>query len=73
MSGTELLQYSKLNCAVWWTIIASCPQNFSMIVCWNIFNFTFKTSYDNYLIFKLVLGPMSGTELLQHSKLNCTV
>ena len=26
-----------------------------------------------FLIFKIVLGPMSDTELLQHSKLNCTV
>ena len=26
-----------------------------------------------FLIFKIVLGPMSGTELLQHSNLNCTV
>ena len=25
------------------------------------------------LIFKIVLGPMSDTEPLQHSKLNCTV
>ena len=37
-------------------------------------NFTFKMSFAIYfLIFKIVLGPMSGTELLQHSKLNCTV
>ena len=26
-----------------------------------------------FLIFKIVLGPMSDTELLQHSQLNCTV
>ena len=26
--------------------------------------------YIFFLIFKIVLGPMSGTELLQHSKLN---
>ena len=26
-----------------------------------------------FLILKIVLGPMSGTELLQHSNLNCTV
>ena len=25
------------------------------------------------LIFKIVLGPMFGTELLQHSTLNCTM
>ena len=38
------------------------------------FFFSFKASFDNvFLIFKIVLGPMSGTELLQHSKLNCTV
>ena len=38
------------------------------------FYFTFKTSYDIYFfIFKIVLGPMSATQLLQHSKLNCTV
>ena len=37
------------------------------------YNFTFKTSYDNFLILKKVLGPMFATELLQHSKLNCTM
>ena len=26
-----------------------------------------------FLIFEKVLGPMFDTELLQHSKLNCTV
>ena len=37
-------------------------------------NYTFKTSFDISLyILKIVLGPISGTELLQHSKLNCTV
>ena len=113
-------------------MIASGLPNFIKIVCWNLFNFTFKMSFDIYflyfqnsirahvghrafatlqielyrvveydskwstkfhkdcmleifvipllrrlliffLIFKIVLGPMSGTELLQHSKLNCTV
>ena len=28
---------------------------------------------DFFKFFEIVLGPMSGTELLQHSKLNCTV
>ena len=37
-------------------------------------NFTFKTSfYIYFLIFKIVLGSMSGTQLLVHSKLNCSV
>ena len=35
--------------------------------------FNFKTSFDIFLIVKIVLGPMSGTELLQQSKLTCTV
>ena len=39
-----------------------------------VFNLTFKTSFDYYFfIFKMVLGPVSGTYLLQHSKLNYTV
>ena len=37
------------------------------------FKFNFKTSFDIFLIVKIVLGPMSGTELLQQSKLTCTV
>ena len=38
------------------------------------FNLSFKTSFDNmFNMFKIVLGPMSDTELLQNSKLNCTV
>ena len=33
-----------------------------------LFKFHFKKSFDNlYLIFKIVLGPMSGTELFHHS------
>ena len=36
-------------------------------------NFPFKTSYDNFFFFFKVLGPMFDTELLQHSKLKCTV
>ena len=35
--------------------------------------FTFKTSYDICFYLKKVLGPMFDTELLQHSKLNCTM
>ena len=36
--------------------------------------FSFKTSFDNmFHMFKIVLWSMSDTELLQHSKLNCTV
>ena len=39
-----------------------------------IFNFSYKMSFDVYfLIKKIVLGPMSGTELLQHTTLNCTM
>ena len=39
-----------------------------------IFNLSFKTSFDNiFNIFKIVLGSMSDTKLLQQSKLNCTV
>ena len=39
-----------------------------------IFNLSFKTSFDTiFNIFKIVLGSMSDTELLQHSKLNCNV
>ena len=74
MSDTELLQYSKLNCTVQQTMIASGLLNFIGVVCL-IFccNFNLKTSYDNFFIFKIVFGPMSDTELLQHSKLNCTV
>ena len=33
MCDTELLKHSKLNCGVRWTIIASGPPNFIMIVC----------------------------------------
>ena len=51
MSNTKLLQHSKLNCTVWWTMIASGLPNFIMIVCWKFFNFTFKTSYDNFINF----------------------
>ena len=32
-------------------MIASDPPNFIRIVCWNFFNFTFKTSYDNIFNF----------------------
>ena len=46
MSGTDLLQHSKLNCTVYRTIIAIGLQNFIRIVCWIFFNFTFKTSFD---------------------------
>ena len=74
MFDTELLQHSKLNCTVWWTMIASSLPIFIRIVCFIFIYFTFKTSYDNFfLIFYMVLGPMFVTELLQHSKLNCTV
>ena len=39
-----------------------------------IFKLSFKTSFDNmFNMFKIVLGSMSDTELLQQSKLNCTV
>ena len=31
MSDTELLQHSKLNCTMLWTMIASGPPNFIMI------------------------------------------
>ena len=30
-------------------MIASGRPNFIIIVCWNFFNFAFKTSYDNFL------------------------
>ena len=39
-----------------------------------ILKLSFKTSFDNmFNMFKIVLWPMSDTELLQHAKLNCTV
>ena len=46
MSDTELLQHSKLNCTVQWTMIASVLPTFKKIVCWNYFLFHFKTSFD---------------------------
>ena len=39
------------------------------IVCWNYFLFHFKTSFEILIHFKLVLGTMSDTELLQQSKI----
>ena len=73
MFDTELVQHSKLNCTVKWTMIASATPNFIRIVCLNFLNFTFKTSYDNFIYFLKVSGPMFDIELLQHSKLNCTM
>ena len=35
MFDTEVLQHSKLNCTVLWTMIASGPPNFIRIVCLN--------------------------------------
>ena len=89
MSGTELLQHSKLNCIVWHRAFArlqielyrvvdydrkwstqfhkDCTLGFfliSLLICHLIYIF---------FNFEIVLGPMSGTELLQHSKLNCIV
>ena len=32
-------------------MIASGRPNFIIIVCWNFFNFAFKTSYDNFFNF----------------------
>ena len=37
MSGTQLLQHSKLNCTVLWTMIASGLLYFIMSVRWNFF------------------------------------
>ena len=73
MFDTELLQHSKLNYTMQCTMIASVLPNFIRIE-WLIFlNFIFKTSYDIFLIKKIILEPMFDTELLQHSKLNCTM
>ena len=74
MSDTEFLQHPKLNCTVWWTMIASGLPNFIRIVCLKILKLSFKTSFDNmFNMFKIVLRSMSDTELLQHPKLNYTV
>ena len=72
MSDTELLQQSKLNCTMLWTMIASGLPKFMAIVCGIIFNFTLRRLLIYFLIYKIVLGLMSDKELLQHSKLNGT-
>ena len=61
MSGTALLKHSKLNCTVWWTMIARGLPNLIGIVCLKK-----STSFDNNkIIFK-----MSGPQLLQLFKIN---
>ena len=54
-------------------MIGSGIPKFMKFVFWNSFKFHFKTSFDIFLFFKIVLGPMSDTEHLQHFKMNCTV
>ena len=53
MSGTELLQHSKLNCTVWWTMISSGLPNFIRIVCLIYFIISLlRRVFDNFLNFQ---------------------
>ena len=54
------------------TMIASGLPKYMKIVCGIILNFTLRRLLIYFLIYKIVLGLMSDTELLQHSKLNGT-
>ena len=83
MSGTELLQHSKLNCIVWHRAFARLQIELYRVVDYDkkwstkfhkdstlgIFYISLLGCHLIYifLIFKIVLGPMSCTELLQHS------
>ena len=74
MFDTELLQHSKLNCTVYVDYDSKCYTKFHKDCMFEIFLISLlRRLMIIFLIFKKVLGPMFDTELLQHSKLNCTV
>ena len=73
MSGTELLKKLQIELyrvvdydSQWYT-------KYNKDCNLDIFNFTFKMSFHDFYNFQNSIRAMSGSQLLQHSNLNCTV